>query len=139
MPERRSFEYAIVRVVPRVERGECLNAGAIVWCRSLRWLRATVELDRSRLLTLAPEADVPTIESHLESFALVAEGGDAAGPIGRLAPAERFRWLVAPRSTAIQVSEVHEGLCEDPQKALDHLVETLVRAPARPASAEGGP
>ena len=126
MPERPSFEYALVRVVPRVERGECLNAGAIVWCRQLGWLGARIELDRARLLALAPGADVAMIEAHLDSIERIARGGDDAGPIGRLEPRERFTWLVAPRSTAIQVSEVHEGLCDDPKAALDHLVETLV-------------
>ena len=127
MPEPRSFEYAIVRVVPRVERGECLNTGVLVWCRADSWLRAAVELDRERLLALAPDADVAMIEAHLASVVRVAEGGDDAGPIGRMEPGERFRWLVAPRSTVIQVSDVHEGLCEDPQAALDHLMATLVR------------
>lgn len=135
MPERRSFEYALVRVVPHVGRGECLNAGAIVWCRSLNWLGARVALDRERLRALAPGADVGLLEAHLESIVRVSEGGDAAGPIGRLEAPERFRWLVAPRSTSIQVSEVHEGLCEDPRRALDELFETLVRAPGAP----GGP
>lgn len=129
MPEPRSFEYAIVRVVPRVERGECLNAGVILWCRSLAWLRAAIELDHDRLLALAPDADVAMIEAHLESVARVAAGGDDAGPIGRMDPGERFRWLVAPRSTVIQVSEVHEGLCPDPAEALEHLLQTLVRIP----------
>lgn len=129
MPEARSFEYAIVRVVPRVERGESLNAGVIVWCRADSWLRAAVELDRERLLALAPDADVPMIEAHLASVVRVAEGGDDAGPIGRMEPGERFRWLVAPRSTVIQVSDVHEGLCEDPRAALEHLLATLVRRP----------
>lgn len=126
MPDRRSFEYAVVRVVPRVERGECFNAGVIVWCRSLMWLGARVALDHARLVALAPDADVATIHSHLESIERIAAGGEDAGPIGRLDPPERFRWLVAPRSTVIQVSEVHEGLCEDPAAALAHLFETLV-------------
>jgi len=129
VPEPRSFEYAIVRVVPRVERGECLNAGVILWCRSLAWLRAAIELDHDRLLALAPGADVAMIESHLESVARIATGGGDAGPIGRMDPGERFRWLVAPRSTVIQVSEVHEGLCPDPAEALEHLLQTLVRTP----------
>ncbi len=129
MPEPPSFEYAIVRVVPRVERGECLNAGVILWCRPLSWLRAAIELDHDRLLALAPDADVETIEAHLESFVRVASGGEEAGPIGRMEPGERFRWLAAPRSTVIQVSEVHEGLCGDPAEALEHLLDTLVRTP----------
>lgn len=127
---QHSFEYAVVRVVPHVERGECLNAGVVVWCRAARWLGARTELDRSRLRALAPDADVPMIEAHLESLERIAAGGEDAGPIGRLEPRERFAWLVAPRSTAIQVSEVHEGLCEDPRQALEHLVATLVRPPA---------
>ncbi len=130
MPEPRSFEYAIVRVVPRVERGECLNAGVILWCRPLTWLRAAIELDHGRLLALAPDADLALIEAHLESFVRVASGGDESGPIGRMDPGERFRWLVAPRSTVIQVSEVHEGLCGDPAEALEHLLQTLVRTAA---------
>jgi len=133
VPDRRSFEYAIVRVVPRVERGECFNAGAIVWCRSLMWLRARVALDHARLVALAPDADVPMIQAHLESIERIAEGGVDAGPIGLLSAPERFRWLVAPRSTVLQVSDVHEGLCEDPAAALAHLFETLVLpAPAGP-------
>jgi hypothetical protein len=129
VPGRHSFEYALVRIVPRVERGECLNAGAIVWCKPAQWLGARIELDRARLLALAPGADVPMIESHLASIERIARGDADAGPIAKLEPRERFAWLVAPRSTSIQVSEVHEGLCDDPQAALDHLVETLVRAP----------
>ena len=126
MPEPRSFEYAVIRVVPRVERGEYLNAGVILWCRSLDSLRAGIALDRARLRALAPEADVPMIEAHLQSLARIAAGGDEAGPIGRLPAAERFRWLVAPRSTVIQVSEVHEGRTSGAGDALDHLMAALV-------------
>jgi hypothetical protein len=139
MPARRSFEYAIVRVVPRIERGEFLNAGVILWCKADGWLGARTHLDRKRLATLAPGADAVLIESHLESLESVARGGADAGPIGRLEPRERFAWLVAPRSTTIQVSEVHEGLCEDPAAALEHLLETLVRAPAGPPATENQP
>ncbi len=126
MPERRSFEYAVVRVVPRVERGEYFNAGVIVWCRSAQWLGARVALDHARLAALAPDADVPMLLGHLESIEKIAAGGADSGPIGKLEPRERFAWLVAPRSTVIQISDVHEGMCEDPAKALDHLFETLV-------------
>lgn len=133
MPDRRSFEYAIVRVVPRVERGERFNAGILVWCRSLMWLGARVALDCARLAALAPDADVAMIRAHLESLERIAAGGEGAGPIGRLDPPERFRWLVAPRSTVIQVSEVHEGLCDDPRQALAHLFESLV-LPAGPGT-----
>lgn len=129
MPGRHSFEYALVRVVPHVERGECLNAGAIVWCRPAQWLGARVALDPARLKALAPDADLALLAAHLASIERIARGDADAGPIARLEARERFAWLTAPRSTAIQVSEVHEGLCDDPQAALDHLVETLVRAP----------
>jgi hypothetical protein len=133
MPARRSFEYALVRVVPRIERGECLNAGVILWCKADGWLGARTALHLPRLVALAPEADAALIATHLDSLEAVARGGESAGPIGRLEPRERFAWLVAPRSTVIQVSEVHEGLCEDPQAALDRLFETLV-APHDPAA-----
>jgi hypothetical protein len=130
VPSANTFEHAVVRVVPRVERGECLNAGVIVWCRALDWLRAGIALDRGRLRALEPHADLPLIESHLDAFARIAAGEPDAGPIGRLPAAERFRWLVAPRSTVIQVGDVHEGLCEDPAAALERLLDTLVRRPA---------
>jgi hypothetical protein len=126
MPERRSFEYALVRVVPRIERGECLNAGVVLWCKAAGWLGARTALDLPRLAALDPGADVALIASHLESLENIARGDEGAGPIGRLEPRERFAWLVAPRSTVIQVSEEHEGLCEEPKAALDHLFETLV-------------
>jgi hypothetical protein len=134
VPEPSSFEHAIVRVVPRVERGERINAGVILYCRSREFLDAAVELDHARLLALAPDADVPLIEAHLESIVRICRGGPDAGPIGRLAQAERFRWLAAPRSTVIQVSPVHEGLCDDPRAALEHAFLTLVR-PAATGSA----
>ena len=131
MPEPRTFEYAIVRVVPHVERGERLNAGVLLWCRSLDRLVAAIELDRARLLALAPDADLRLIEAHLESLARVAAGGPDAGPIGRLGAAERFRWLVAPRSTVIQVSDVHEGVGDDVDGALESLMAKLVRRAPR--------
>jgi hypothetical protein len=132
MPAARSFEYAIVRVVPRVERGEFVNAGVVLYCRSCEFLEAAVELDRERLCALDPAADVAMIEAHLESVARICRGGADAGPIGRLSQAERFRWLVAPRSTVIQCSPVHEGVHHDPRAALADAMRTFVRAP-RPA------
>lgn len=132
MPETRSFEWAVLRVVPRVERGEFVNAGVIVWCRSLGYLRAALALDRARLLALDPSADVALIESHLESVVRVCEGGADAGPIGRLPAPERFQWLTAPRSTVIQASEVHEGLCADPDAALADAMDKFVRASRTP-------
>ena len=121
------FQYAIVRVVPRVERGECLNAGVILLCRPKRFLAARIELDTDRLAALAPDVDLGTIRSHLDGIARIARGHADAGPIARLGQGERFHWLVAPSSTLIQPSEVHTGLCDDPAEELEHLLGRLVR------------
>lgn len=121
------FQYAIVRVVPRVERGECLNAGVVLLCRPTRYLAARVRLDEVRLRALAPDVDPATIREHLEAIERIAAGDPQAGPIARLGQGERFHWLVAPSSTVIQPSEVHTGLSDDPAAELDHLFERLVR------------
>jgi hypothetical protein len=125
-PPRNAFQYAIVRVVPRVERGECLNVGVVLLCRPRRYLGARMALDEARLRAFAPDLDPATIRPHLEAIERIAVGDPDAGPIGRLEQAERFHWLVAPSSTIIQPSEVHSGLCDDPAAELDHLVATLV-------------
>jgi len=125
-PPRSPFQYAIVRVLPRVERGECLNVGVILLCRPRRYLGARIVLDERRLAGFAPDLDPATIRPHLEAIERIAGGDPAAGPIAQLEPAERFHWLVSPSSTIIQPSEVHTGLCEDPAAELDHLVTTLV-------------
>lgn len=122
-----SFDYAIVRVVPRVEREEFVNAGVILFCLERDYLAAKVELDRARLRALAPDVDLTLVQEHLAAVPRVAAGGEGSGPIGKLSARERFHWLVAPRSTIIQVSPVHSGLCEDPERALDRLVERMVR------------
>ncbi len=127
MPARCSYEYAVVRVVPRVDREEFVNAGAIVFCLERGFLAARVELDRERVLALAPDADLALLEEHLRSIPTIAAGGEGSGPIGRLTPRERFRWLVAPRSTVVQTSPVHAGLCEDPTRALDALLARRAR------------
>ena len=124
---RAQFQYSIVRVVPRVERGECLNAGVVLLCRPRRFLAARVGLDRARLEALAPGVDPATIETHLAAIERIAAGDTSAGPIAALGQGERFHWLVAPSSTVIQPSEVHTGLCDDPAAELDHLFERLVR------------
>ena len=124
---RSQFQYAIVRVVPRVERGECLNAGVVMLCRPRRFLAAKVGLDEARLRAIAPDADPATILPHLEAIERIAAGDASAGPLARLTAAERFHWLVAPSSTVIQPSEVHTGLCEDPADELEHLFDRLVR------------
>jgi hypothetical protein len=127
LPERQPFEYAIVRVVPRVERGEAFNAGIVLMCRPLRFLGARAELDETVLAALAPDCDAATVREHLDAIVRIAEGDPAGGPIARLTAPERFHWLVSPSSTIIQPSEVHTGLTADPAATLDHLAQTLVR------------
>jgi hypothetical protein len=126
-----SFDYAIVRVVPRVDREEFINAGVVLYCLSKGFLGARVELDEGRLLALAPEVDLPLLRTHLESLPRICAGGAEAGPIGQLPQKERWHWLVAPRSTMLQTSPVHSGLCEDPGAALEGLMDRMVRPPTR--------
>lgn len=126
MPGQISFDYTIVRIVPRVERAEFINAGIILFARTARFLEARVHLDRERLLALAPNADLAEIERHLTLIPKICEGGTDAGPIGELPQHERWHWLVSPRSTILQTSETHAGICTDPAKELDHLLAKLV-------------
>jgi Protein of unknown function (DUF3037) len=121
------FQYAIVRVVPDVERGECLNAGVVLYCRQRRFLAARTELDEERVRTLAPYADLDAVRGHLDAMCRIAAGDPAAGPIAALPASERFHWLVAPSSTIIQCSPVHTGLTDDPAGELERLVAQLVR------------
>ncbi|QRO01621.1 DUF3037 domain-containing protein [Archangium violaceum] len=130
MPAHSSFDYAVIRVVPRVEREEFINAGVILYCLTRRFLDARVELDERRLLALAPDVDVDLIRGHLEAIPRLCAGGRAAGPIGQLPQKERFHWLVAPRSTMLQTGPVHSGLCQEPTKALEHLMQRMVRPPS---------
>lgn len=127
MPAPNSFEYAIVRLVPRVEREEFINVGVIVFCYWLDYLDAQIELDEARLLALAPDADVETLRAHLEAIPRVCAGGAGAGAIGALPAMERWSWLVAPRSTVVQTSAPHVGLCDHPESALTRLMERMVR------------
>lgn len=126
MPARNVFEYAIVRVVPHVERDEFINVGVVLMCRSRRFLEARIELDRTRLAALAPGVDSAPLVEQLGYIPRVCLGGKTAGPIGELALFERFRWITAPRSTMLQTSPVHTGLCDDPSKVLNHLMNTMV-------------
>lgn len=126
MPTRSAFEYAVIRVVPLVERGECINVGVVLFCRARRYLNARFEVDRSRLKAFAPQLDLEAIEEQLRLIPPICAGGPSAGPIGLLPQAERFRWLVAPRSTIVQPSPVHCGLCAEPRAALDHLLLNMV-------------
>ena len=123
-----TFDYAIVRVVPRVEREEFVNCGAIVFCRTLGWLGAAIELDRARLAALAPHIDGDEVALALAAIPRICAGEPDAGPVARLPQAERFHWLVAPRSTITQTSPVHSGLCVDPAVALERLMVTMVRS-----------
>lgn len=122
-----SYDYAVVRVVPRVDREEFINAGVILFAKSRSFLAACVEVDPDRLLALAPGADVELVRRHLEAIPRVCAGDEDAGPIARLSQSERFHWLVSPRSTVIQVSAVHGGVCDDPGARLEDLFRRLVR------------
>jgi Protein of unknown function (DUF3037) len=126
MPELCPFDYAVIRVVPRVEREEFINAGIIVSCPTKNYLKARIELDRERLAALDPALDPSIILEHLAAIPLICEGGEVAAPIGLLPARSRFHWLVAPRSTIIQTSPVHTGLCEDCEAVLEHLLEKMV-------------
>lgn len=129
MPAPDTYDYAIVRVVPKVEREEFVNAGAIVSCPARKFLEARIELDERRLLALDPGADLTAIRAHLATIPAICAGGDEAGPIGKLSQRERFLWLIAPRSTVIQISPVHTGACADPAALLERLLATMVRTP----------
>jgi hypothetical protein len=131
VPGRAAFDYAVVTVVPRPERGERINAGVILYAPSRDWLGGRFELDEARLRALDPGADVIAIRRHLEGLRAVCAGEPDAGPVARLPARERFHWLVAPRSTVIQIARVHAGLCDDPQAALEHLFEVMVARVAR--------
>ncbi len=126
MPALSSYDYSILRVVPSVERGECINAGVILFCRTRRFLEARISLDRERLRVLAPQIDLDLVERHLENIPALCKGGGELGPIGQLSQSERFHWLVAPRSTIIQPSPAHSGLCSDPTQALEDLLKRMV-------------
>jgi Protein of unknown function (DUF3037) len=125
-PPPDEFQYAILRVVPDVERGECLNAGVVVFCRRRGYLRARVGLDERRLAAVAGDADAAGVARHLEELVRIAAGDPGAGAIAALPQSERFHWLAAPSSTVVQPSPVHTGFCEDPEQMLAHLFERLV-------------
>ncbi|MCW5626470.1 MAG: DUF3037 domain-containing protein, partial [Burkholderiales bacterium] len=129
VPDPCSYDYAVIRVVPRVEREEFVNVGVIVSCPARRFLEARIELDEVRLAALHPALDLAAVRKHLASIPIICAGGDGAGPIGRLSQRERFHWLVAPRSTVIQTSVQHTGRCADPAAALERLLDTMVRPP----------
>ncbi|HET7434741.1 MAG TPA: DUF3037 domain-containing protein [Thermoanaerobaculia bacterium] len=127
MPELHAFDYAVVRVVPRVERGEFINAGTILFSPTARFLGARIALDAARLHALAPALDLEVVQNYLDIIPLICNGGPDAGAIGSLSQSERFHWLTAPRSTIIQTSPMHSGVHADPGAALEQLFAKLVR------------
>jgi hypothetical protein len=127
VPDLRTYDYAIVRVVPRVERGEFLNAGIILSCDRERILESRIELDEVVLLALHPDVDLELVRSALQRIPAICAGGPAAGPLGRLSARERFHWLVSPKSTVVQTSPVHTGQCGDMDAALEHLMNRMIR------------
>jgi hypothetical protein len=126
MPAPSSYDYAVIRLVPSVERGECINVGVILYCRTRRFLGVQVQLDPQRVLALAPDLDLAAIREHLDTLMLISSGDPTVGSLSQLSQPERFHWLVSPRSTIIQISPVHSGLCTDPEAALQHLLKTMV-------------
>lgn len=126
MPENYLFEYAVIRVVPHVEREEFLNVGIILLCAHQKFLKTKFELNEERLRVLCEKSDFSELRDHITSFERICSGGDDAGPIGKLSMPERFRWLTATRSTVLQTSKVHPGLCPDAGEMLDRLFLQLV-------------
>ena len=122
-----TYNYAIIRVVPKVEREEFVNVGVIVSCPAKGFLEARTEVDEQRLRVLDATLDIESVRAHLASFTAICAGGEQAGPIGQLTPRERFHWLTAPRSTIIQTSSVHTGHTCDPDSVLEHLIDSSVR------------
>jgi DUF3037 family protein len=127
MPAEYTYDYAIIRVVPRVDRGELINVGVILSCPEVDFLDARIELDPSRLLALDATLDVAATRANLATIPMVCRGGAEAGAIGQLPQRSRFHWLVSPRSTIIQFSPVHTGRTDDPETALERLMDTMVR------------
>jgi len=132
---QHSFDYAVLRVVPRVERLEFLNAGVIVFSLQNDYLEAKIQVDENRLKAFWPELDIDLIRRHLEALQRICTGDPEAGPIAKLPRRERFHWLVSPRSTIIQVSPVHTGICiGDPQQITERLFRQLVATDADPVT-----
>ncbi|GAA4467833.1 DUF3037 domain-containing protein [Nibrella saemangeumensis] len=130
MPEKHLFEYAVIRVVPRVEREEFINTGVILYCPAQAFLKTTYEINEERLRAFGADLDRQELEDRLLAFKRICAGRTEGGTIGKLSLAERFRWLTATRSTIVQTSAVHPGLCQDAAKTLDHLFAQLVQQTA---------
>jgi hypothetical protein len=129
VPADYTYDYSIIRVVPRVDRGEQVNVGVILSCAEVDFLDARIELDEAVLRALDPSIDVADLRTNLDLIPLICRGGPQAGAIGELPPRGRFRWLVAPRSTIVQPSPVHTGRTSDPAACLEHLMDRIVRRP----------
>jgi hypothetical protein len=127
VPDNNTYDYAVIRVVPRVDREEFVNVGVIVSCPARKFLAAAIELDEKRVRALDATLDMEAIRAHLATIPLICAGDAAAGAIGKLSQRERFHWLVAPRSTVIQTSAAHSGRCDDPDALLEHLLDSMVR------------
>ena len=129
MPALVTYDYAVIRVVPRVEREEFVNVGVIVSCEAARLLDARIELDEARVRALDPAIDMDALRAHLDGIPLICRGGPGSGPIGELPQRARFHWLTARRSSIIQTSPVHMGRCGDLGATLEHLMDRMVRPP----------
>ncbi|MEM9985039.1 MAG: DUF3037 domain-containing protein [Bacteroidota bacterium] len=127
MPGKKVYEYAVIRLVPRVEREEFLNVGVIVYCRENRFLEVKIEVNQGRLQAFATETDGDEIQAYLQVWDWICRGDLRGGPMAKLDPAGRFRWLTAVRSTIVQASRVHPGLTDDPQSVLNQLFDQYVR------------
>ena len=127
MPAEWTYDYAIIRVVPRVQRGEMINVGVILSCADADFLDARIEIDERRLLAFDATVDLAAVREHLATIPAICRGGAEAGPIGELPSRGRFRWLVSPRSTIIQMSPVHTGRTSDPAASLERLMDQVVR------------
>jgi len=126
MPEKHLFEYAVIRIVPKVEREEFINAGVVLYCAKQKFLQMEFTLDEKRIAALSSQINIAEIHEYLCSFQRICKGGNEGGEIGKLSIAERFRWLTATRSTVVQTSKVHPGLCEDAAEMLQRLYRQLV-------------
>lgn len=129
MQDHFAYDYAVIRVVPKVEREEFVNVGVVVFCRTSQFLKAQIELDEQRLLAIDPNLDMEIIRGYLAAIPIICRGGAPAGAIGQLPQRERFDWIVAPRSTIIQTSKVHTGLCTSLNEAIERLLDRMVRPP----------
>jgi len=126
MQEKHLFEYAVIRIVPKVEREEFLNVGVVLYCKRPVFLKSKISLNAKRLMSIFPDIDIEEITAHLRAFEQIIAGDTGAGPIAALDTASRFRWLTAKRSTILQTSVVHPGICKDPGLTLNNLYEQLV-------------